>query len=140
MLPLRLVIDTNVLISAALKPTGLPRTVLLLALTKPARLYLPPPILAEYVSVMARPELHIHKGLRQRFVQLIKDRSFVVTPTKRLEVANDPDDNIFLECADVAQADYLITGNLSYFPKLWKKTRIIAPREFINLVSPYLAK
>ncbi len=33
MLPLRLVIDTNVLISAALKPHGLQRTVLLLALT-----------------------------------------------------------------------------------------------------------
>jgi hypothetical protein len=39
MLPLRLVIDTNVVVSAALKPDGLQRTVPLLALTKPARLY-----------------------------------------------------------------------------------------------------
>ena len=39
MLPLRLVIDTNVLISAALKPGGLQRTTFLLAITKPARLY-----------------------------------------------------------------------------------------------------
>ena len=38
-LPLRLVIDTNILVSAALKPGGLQRTVLVLALTKPARLY-----------------------------------------------------------------------------------------------------
>jgi predicted nucleic acid-binding protein len=36
MLPLRLVIDTNVLISAALKPEGLQRTTFLLAATKPA--------------------------------------------------------------------------------------------------------
>ena len=35
------VIDTNVLISAAIKPAGLQRTVLLLAITKPARLYVP---------------------------------------------------------------------------------------------------
>jgi predicted nucleic acid-binding protein len=35
MLPLRLVIDTNVLISAALTPEGLPRTALILAVTKP---------------------------------------------------------------------------------------------------------
>jgi predicted nucleic acid-binding protein len=39
MLPLRLVIDTNVLVSAALKPEGLQRTALVLAVTKPARFY-----------------------------------------------------------------------------------------------------
>jgi predicted nucleic acid-binding protein len=38
MIPLRLVIDTNIVVSAALKPDGLPRTVLVLAITKPARL------------------------------------------------------------------------------------------------------
>jgi hypothetical protein len=37
MIPLRLVLDTNVVVSAALKPDGLQRTVLLLVLTKPAR-------------------------------------------------------------------------------------------------------
>jgi hypothetical protein len=39
MISLRLVVDTNIIISAALKPEGLQRTVLLLALTKPARFY-----------------------------------------------------------------------------------------------------
>ena len=39
MISLRLVVDTNIVVSAALKPEGLQRTVLLLALTKPARLY-----------------------------------------------------------------------------------------------------
>ena len=38
MIPLRLVIDTNIVVSAALKPDGLQRTVLILAITKPARL------------------------------------------------------------------------------------------------------
>ena len=38
MIALRLVIDTNVVVSAALKPNGLQRTVFLLAITKPARL------------------------------------------------------------------------------------------------------
>ena len=47
MLPLRLVLDTNLLVSAALNPEGLPRTVLLLALTKPARLYVSDAILSE---------------------------------------------------------------------------------------------
>lgn len=64
MISLRLVIDTNVLISAAIKPVGLQRTVLLLAVTNPARLYVSRPILEEYSEVLARPELRIRKGLR----------------------------------------------------------------------------
>jgi predicted nucleic acid-binding protein len=66
MLPLRLVLDTNVLVSAALKPAGLERTVLLLAITKPARWYVSSPILEEYRAVLSRPELQIRRGLRQQ--------------------------------------------------------------------------
>jgi uncharacterized protein len=140
MLPLRLVIDTNVVISAAIKPAGLQRTVLLLAITKPARWYISSPILEEYSEVLARPELKIRKGLRQQLLQLIKNHSYTVAPTRRLEVTCDPDDNMFLECADVARADYLVTGNQKHFPGFWKKTKIITPREFISLTAPHLIK
>jgi uncharacterized protein len=140
MLPLRLVIDTNVLISAAIKPAGLQRTVLLLAITKPARLYVSRPILEEYSEVLSRPELRIRKGLRQQLLQLIKNHTFTVAPTRRLEVTSDPDDNVFVECADAARADYLVTGNQKHFPRFWKKTKIITPREFISLVAPHLIK
>jgi putative PIN family toxin of toxin-antitoxin system len=140
MLPLRLVIDTNVLISAAIKPAGLQRTVLLLAITKPARLYVSRPILEEYSEVLSRPELRIRKGLRQQLLQLIKNHVYTVAPTRCLEVTSDPDDNIFVECADAARADYLVTGNQKHFPKFWKKTKIITPREFISLVAPHLIK
>jgi putative PIN family toxin of toxin-antitoxin system len=105
MLPLRLVIDTNVVISAAIKPESLQRTTFLLAITKPARLYVSQPILEEYLQVLSRPELHIRKGLRQQLLQLIKNHSHIVTPSRRLEAAGDPDDNMFLECADSARAD-----------------------------------
>ena len=68
MIPLRLVIDTNIVVSAALKPDGLQRTVLLLAITKPARLYVSEAVIAEYREVLARPELKIRKGLRQQLL------------------------------------------------------------------------
>jgi putative PIN family toxin of toxin-antitoxin system len=139
MLPLRLVIDTNVLISSAIKPTGLQRTVVLLAMTKPARWYVSRPILEEYAEVLARPELQIRRGLQQQLLQLIKNRSYTVAPTRHLEVTRDPDDNFFLECADVARGDYLVTGNQKHFPKFWKNTKIITPREFISLTAPHLA-
>ena len=140
MLPLRLVIDTNILISAAIKPAGLQRTVLLLALTRPARLYVSRPILEEYSEVLGRRELRIRKGLRQQVLQLIKNHSYTVVPTRRLHVTSDPDDNMFLECADAARADYLVTGNQKHFPRFWKKTKIITTREFISLTAPHLIK
>ena len=138
MLSLRLVIDTNVLVSAAIKPAGLERTVLLLALAKPARLYVSRPILEEYQEVLGRPELRIRKGSRHELLQLIKNSSYTTIPARRLEITIDPDDNIFLECADAARADYLITGNLRHFPRFWKRTKIITPREFIGLAAPHL--
>jgi uncharacterized protein len=138
MIPLRLVIDTNVLVSAALKPDGLQRTVLLLATTKPATLYASEAILAEYREVLARPELKIRRGLRQQLLHLIESHSHPVRPSRVLRVTRDPDDNKFLECADAARADYLVTGNQRHFPRFWKKTKVITSREFIGIVTPHL--
>jgi len=138
MIPLRLVIDTNIVVSAALKPDGLQRTVLLLAITKPTRLYVSEAVIAEYREVLARPELKIRKGLRQQVLQLIGSHSQTVKASRPLQITPDPDDNIFLECADAARADYLVTGNPRHFPKFWKKTKVITSREFLNIVAPHL--
>jgi putative PIN family toxin of toxin-antitoxin system len=138
MIPLRIVIDTNILVSAAIKPDGLQRTVLLLATTKPAILYVSEAILAEYREVMTRPELKIRKGLRQQLLQLIRAKSRSVKPSRMLLITKDPDDNKFLECADAARADYLVTGNARHFPKFWKKTKVITSREFLDIVSPHV--
>ena len=137
MIALRLVIDTNIVVSAALKPDGLQRTVLLLAITKPARLYVSEAIMDEYREVLARPKMNIRKGLRQQLLQLVKSHAHSVTPARQLQV-RDPDDNKFLECADAARADYLVTGNQRHFPKFWKKTKVITSREFIAIVAPHL--
>lgn len=138
MLALRLVLDTNILVSAALKPDGLQRTTFLLAITKPARLYVSEPILNEYADVLARPELRIRRGARLQLLDLIRNRGVLVAPRIRLDVTGDPDDNIFLECADTARADYLITGNRRHFPRFWKATKVITAREFIEVVAPHL--
>jgi predicted nucleic acid-binding protein len=61
-----------------------------------------------------------------------------VEPARRLDVCPDPDDNMFLECADAARAAYLITGNQKHFPRFWKQTKVITPREFISLAAPHL--
>jgi putative PIN family toxin of toxin-antitoxin system len=138
MIPLRLVVDTNILVSAALKPDGLQRTTLRLAMTKPSRLYISEAILEEYRAVLARPELRIRKGIQQQMLQLIRNHFYLVHPLRTLRVAPDPDDNKFLECADIARADYLVTGNQRHFPRFWKKTAVIASRDFVDIVAPHL--
>jgi putative PIN family toxin of toxin-antitoxin system len=140
MLPLRLVIDTNVLVSAALKSESLQRAAVTLAIAKPARLYVSHPILVEYREVLLRPELGIRKYIRRELLQLIQNHAQVVAPRYRLEVSSDRDDDIFLECADTARADYLITGNRKHFPAFWKMTKIITAREFVSLAAPHLIR
>ena len=137
MLPLRLVIDTNVVVSAALKPEAQQRTSLALALTKPAHFYVSCPILEEYGDVLSRQELGIRKGMRQ-LLQLIKNHSHLVKPSRRLE-AGDPDDNIFLECADAASG--LSHCRQSETPsEILEETKVITTREFPSLVAPHLIK
>jgi putative PIN family toxin of toxin-antitoxin system len=138
MIPLRLVIDTNVVVSAALKPEGLQRTVLLLAMTRSVRWYVSEAIVAEYALVLARPELKIRRSSRQQLLQLIKNHARVVVPSRMAQITSDPDDNIFVECADAAHADYLVTGNQRHFPKFWKNTKIISSTEFLSVIAPHL--
>lgn len=138
MLDLRLVVDTNILVSAALKSEGLQRTVFLLAISKPAKLYISQPFLSEYAGVLGRPELGIRRGMRLQLLDLIRNRSVLLKPRIPLNVTSDPEDNIFIECADAARADYLITGNRRHFPRYWKSTKIVTAREFIDIAAPHL--
>ena len=135
---LRLVLDTNVLVSAALKRASLQRTVLTLALSNAVRFYVSPSIVHEYETVLSRKELGIRRGDRLQMLQRIKNCSHVAIPHLRLQVSIDPDDNKFLECAEAARADFLITGNRKHFPSSWKRTKIVTSKEFLDLVAPYL--
>jgi putative PIN family toxin of toxin-antitoxin system len=107
-------------------------------MTKPARWYVSATILSEYAMVLARPELKIRRSLRQQLLQLIKNRARLVKPTPLPLVTSDPADNIFIECADAARADYLVTGNQRHFPRFWKNTKIIGSTEFLSVIAPHL--
>ena len=138
MLPLRLVLDTNVVVSGALKPKGLERTALIFALTPPAALFVSREILAEYTEVLSRPELRIPAEEGRQLMQLVSVRARVVAPKRRLAVCRDPDDDVFLECAEGGRADYLITGNKRHFPTHWHATKVINAKELLEIIAPHL--
>jgi len=137
MIALRLVLDTNVIISAALRPDGLQRMALDIAITKPASLYVSQAIFAEYGEVLARRRFGIPRGERFQLLQLIKRRARWVSPNVAIRASGDETDDKFLECAEAARADYLVTGNTRDFPRFWKGTKVVTAREFVEIVAPH---
>src|SRR5260221_7926993 len=132
---IRVVLDTNIVVSAMLRSGGLPEAVFNLAVDRNVQLYISQPILDEYEEVLRRPRLDIHPDKVTHALTRIRQASLLVTPTTRVAAASDPDDNIFLECAEAASAHYLVTGNLRDFPNQWAGTRVVTAREFLAVIT-----
>lgn len=131
---IRVVIDTNILVSALLRSDSLPAAVWMFALTGRVQICVSDSVFAEYDAVIRRPHLKRAPGVIQGALDSVRTLGHWVKPTAPVRECSDPDDNIFLECADAAEADYLVTGNQRHFPDLWKKTRIISARELVELL------
>jgi uncharacterized protein len=129
---IRVVIDTNVLVSALLTSGGLPEAVIDLAISGEVQWFASESVLAEYEDVLKRPRLAIDSGKAADAMDRIRANVSVVSPAVRVAAASDPDDNQFLECAEATQSHFLVTGNIRHFPEVWKDTRIVTPREFID--------
>ncbi len=113
----RVVLDTNVLISALLSPQGPPAQVFLMTIIDPdTQLCVSGDIFAEYEEVICRPRLNRSNSEIVATLRAIREKGFWVRPTEKVRLCADPDDDIFLECARSAAADYLVTGNTRHFP------------------------
>lgn len=136
----RVVYDTNVLVSAVLKADSLPALVLGLALRRHVTLCLSPSILTEYRDVLQRPKFGFAAPAIQTLLDELTQGAVMVTPATNLTVASDEADNRFLECAQAAQALYLVTGNARHFPASpFQGTHILSPAEFITRMGEVLA-
>lgn len=136
----RVVLDTNVVVSAHLKEDGLERFILDLAINHKLQLFLSIEILEEYRNVLARQRLKIAPERVAASLHLIEEASTRVRPGHTVTAARDPDDNKFLECATEAKADYLVTGNKKHFPKSWARTRVVNARELLQEITPELKR
>jgi uncharacterized protein len=130
---IRVVLDTNILISALLTPKGPPTQVFLMTLLQPdTQLCVSGDIYAEYEDVMRRPRLHRSDSEIEAALRSIRENGLWVTPKDKVRACSDPDDNIFLECAQAASAHYIVTGNAKHFPATWGSTRIVTARQFLD--------
>jgi putative PIN family toxin of toxin-antitoxin system len=132
---LKLVIDTNVVISALLKPESNPALIMSLILRGDCRLCVTEKIFAEYEEVLGRGKFkNLNQASVREFLSTLKSRALWVVPKVIIDdVAKDPADNAFLECALESKADFLITGNIPHFPeKKFHRTSIVIPGEFVS--------
>lgn len=136
----KVVLDTNVVVSAHLKADSLEAFVLDLGLASKLQLYVSHEILAEYEEVLRRPRFRIDSKKVTQSLRLIKKRAKNVTPTLTLSVSPDPDDKRFLECAEAANADYLVTGNRRHFPAKYRNTLVVNARQLIETITPELKR
>ena len=124
----KVVIDTNVLVSALLSPFGAPGRVLDMALTGGVIVCYDARILAEYNDVLARPKFGFNKRDVKNLVDFIYSTGVSVIPTPLNVELPDEDDRVFLEVAKHCNA-YLITGNMRHFPE---DEKIVTAAQFLD--------
>jgi uncharacterized protein len=139
MIPLRLVIDTNVVVSAELKLEGLQRTAVLLAMTRPARWYVSDAIVSGYAVVLARPELKIRRGVPA--TASIDRESYscgqAVAPKADHHRSGGQHVRRVRGRRPCRLLDY---GSQPHFPRFWKNTKIITSSEFLSIITPHLLR
>jgi putative PIN family toxin of toxin-antitoxin system len=132
---IRTVFDTNIVVSALLEPLGQPARVFLLALAGAIQLCVSGDIYAEYEDVIRRPRLNRSENEIEGTLRAIREQALWIKPMAKIRACSDPDDNMFLECAESAHAHYVVTGNRRHFPDTWAGTRIVTARQFLEAMA-----
>ncbi len=132
----KVVLDTNVLISAIVYG-GNPRAILEAALAGTIELAISPPIMEEFQGVLGRPQFGLTPQFVHSTVAELAALAEWVTPQKHLQlVQEDPSDNLILDCAVAAEAEYLVTGDDHLLKlKACGAVRIVSPQEFVEILQ-----
>ena len=129
------VLDTNIIVSTLLQPLGPPAQVFLLALGNTVQMCVSGSTFAEYEDVIRRPRFRRTEETVASMLETIRTKAHWVRPSVTIRACSDPDDDIFLECAQASRAAYLITGNVKDFPARWLGTEVITARGFLEVVA-----
>jgi putative PIN family toxin of toxin-antitoxin system len=111
---MKVVIDTNVVISAALKDRD-PESIILFVAERPEFEWLvSAAILEEYKAVLRREKFGLSEDLLHRWDEMFGTLTTTVEIDVEIDFPRDRKDAKFLECALVADAEYLITGDKDF--------------------------
>jgi putative PIN family toxin of toxin-antitoxin system len=136
---MRVVVDTNVFVSALISPRGTPAQ--LLAHEFPFELVTSEEILTELNRVLhydrIRKRYNLNEEIISGYLSTIREDSQVIEVTGQVTVIEkDPSDNKFLACALEAKADYIVSGD-PHLTELetFEGIPIVIPRAFLELLE-----
>ncbi len=133
---IRLVIDTNVFVSALISTRSIP-ALLLDEAGKKYSLFISKEILGEVEDVISRKKFGFTKQKISSAMEAILSFSEIINPEIKVDVIkSDPDDNKILECAIACRASYIVSGD-SHLLELreYGSIKIINPKTALGLLN-----
>ncbi len=131
---MRVILDTNILVSALITPFGNPAKILDMVLFGELQVLYDDRILYEYREVLLRPKFGFEKKDVDELLAFIEAEGFKITAVPVNETLVDEDDIPFIEVDISGKAEALITGNKRHFKVKGgvKQIKIMAPDEFLK--------
>lgn len=132
----RVVLDTNVLVSALVSPFGNPAQVLQAVQQSKIKPCLSREIIEEYKEVLARPKFNFAPHEIDGLIELLRANGLMLNPAPAIGASPDPGDDDFIACALAADAEFLVTGNKRHFPaQSCGQTKVVSARELLEIVN-----
>ena len=133
---MRVVLDSNVLVSAFTRPQGQVVTLWVAALERRYYLLTSPAIVTEVGRVL-RTAFQVDNRTIIRQLKLLTQTAQIVTPHLSLRIiVDDPDDDRILECAVEGQADVIVSGDRHLLRLTsYQDIPIVRPRDFLRMLG-----
>jgi putative PIN family toxin of toxin-antitoxin system len=133
---IRVVIDTSVLVSAVISPTGPNARLFDFIVSKEIQPYITDDVLAEYCLVFEFERLkHLDRRRIAWLRGVLQRASIKVKPPGKLKISEHEEDNRIYECAVAAKAHYIVTENTGHFKKPYKMTKIVNARQLLEILG-----
>src|SRR5580692_4003240 len=135
---MRLVIDTNVLLSAAMSSASPPAQLFALWRSRKFDLLTCAEQIDEIARVTRYPKIRtrLAPALAGRLINRIRDLAIVVEKLPKVDRSPDPGDNYLLALAEAGEAQFLITGDKPLLRlNRYKPTRIVTPADLVSLLK-----